>query len=96
MIKNGEGRFGGAFTKAQEADKKKLDSPAPTTYDIEGSFSYANNFRGREPIGKSKRVSFCESAAKLNISPGPSKHVTSIRLLDKLSPSPQQRSRKRF
>lgn len=95
ILKNGEGRFGGPAGGKKE-DNKDLNTPAPTSYDIEGAFEFANTFRGRDKFAKSKRVSFCESAAKLNISPGPAKHMHSIKLLDKLSPSPLNSSRKRL
>ena len=69
--------------------EKKLDpkneSPAPTSYDIEGSHNYATAFRGKGVFDKTKRVSFCEQQARVNISPGPVKHTHSIKLLDKIT-----------
>lgn len=88
VILPGEGRFGGSAVKGAISNEKAQATPAPTSYDIEGAFDFANTFRGREKFAKSKRVSFCVSAAKLAISPGPAKHNHSIKLLDKLSPSP--------
>ena len=86
----GEGRFG------PEKKPLKHDVPGPTSYDIEGSHKYANEFRGKVAFGATKRVSFCEAQARGNISPGPSKHVYSNKLLDKLSLSPLASSRKRL
>ena len=81
-IKNGEGRFG------VEKRPTKNEPPGPTSYDIEGAHHFANDHRGKDVFGKTKRVGFCERQAKLNISPGPAKHVHSIKVLDKLSLSP--------
>jgi len=75
---------------------EKNDKPGPSTYDAESSFNFANTFRGRNAFDKTKRVSFCETQAKLNISPGPAKHTHSIKMLDKLSLSPLASSRKRL
>ena len=38
----------------------KLDDPGPSSYDIEGSHSFANKHRGVNIFDKTKRVSFCE------------------------------------
>ena len=53
-IKNGEGRFG------VEKRPTKNEPPGPTSYDIEGSHKFANEFRGKNVFDKTKRVSFCE------------------------------------
>ena len=96
VIKNNEGRFGTISTGLKSPDNKAIASPGPTSYEIEKSHKYANEFRGREMFSKTKRVSFCEQQARLNISPGPAKHSHSIKLLDKLSPSPHRSSRNRI
>ena len=71
---------------------KKTADPGPTSYDIAGSHKFAHGarsmFAGKEAIGKGKRVSFCVQQAETNISPGPAKHVYSIKTLEKLSLSP--------
>lgn len=89
-LNKGEGRFG------NEKKPGKTEDPGPTSYDIEGAHVYANEFRGREVFSKTKRVGFCEQQAKLSISPGPAKHVHSIKVLDKLSLSPVASSRRRL
>lgn len=89
-IKNGEGRFG------VEKRPTKNEPPGPTSYDIEGSHKFANEYRGKNVFDKTKRVSFCEMQARVNISPGPVKHTYSNALLDKLSLSPIASSRKRL
>ena len=94
-MKQGENRFGLAKTKDGDI-KVKEDSPSPSSYDIEGSFKFANEFRGRGVIDKTKRVSFCERAVKNSNSPGPSIHSFSIEKLDRISPSIHATSRKRL
>ena len=96
-IKNGEGRFG-PEKKGGGQTVEKNDSPGPSSYDIEGSFKKANEFRGKNVIDKSKRIMFCEQVSKQNASPSQyySRHNTSIKLLDKISQSPLASSRKRI
>jgi len=53
-IKKNEGRFG------IEKKPNKTEDPGPTSYDIEGAHAFANEFRGKEVFGKTKRVGFCE------------------------------------
>ena len=64
-----------------------MSDPGPANYDIEGSFSYANDFRGKGVIDKAKQFSFCTTQAKLAISPGPAKLHHSIDTLNKISPT---------
>jgi hypothetical protein len=94
-LKNGEGRFG-VEKKGGGMTIEKNDSPGPSSYDIAGSYERANAFRGKNPIDKSKRIMFCEQVAKQNISPGPGKHTTSIKLMDKITLSPLASSRRRL
>ena len=77
-IKQNEGRFGGKKGAAGGYSIEKNDSPGPTSYDIEGSFKKAHDFRGRNIFDKTKRVTFCTTQAKNSISPGPGKHTHSI------------------
>ena len=86
----GDGRFG------RERKPPKNEPPGPTSYKVEESHKYANEFRGKNVFDKTKRVSFCEMQARLNISPGPVKHTYSNALLDKISLSPIASSRKRL
>ncbi len=95
LLKNDEGRFG-PVAKGGGMTIQKSDDPGPTSYEAESSFKFANTFRGKQAFDRTKRVSFCETQAKLNISPGPAKHTTSIKMLDKLSQSPLCSSRKRL
>ena len=95
MLKNGEGRFG-VEKKGGGMTVEKTDAPGPTSYDIATAHEKANAFRGKNVIDKSKRIMFCERVAKQNISPGPGKHQTHIKQLDKITLSPLASSRKRL
>ena len=90
-FKGGEPRF-----PVSRRPNEKDDSPGPTSYEMEKSFTFANSFRGRDQFGKMKRVSFVEQTSKESLSPGPAKHSHSIKLLDKISLSPLASSRKRL
>ena len=94
-LKNGEGRFG-PEKKGGGLTIEKQDAPGPTSYDILGSHKKATEFRGKNVIDKSKRIMFCEQVTKMNVSPGMTKHATSIKLLDKITRSPLASSRRRL
>ena len=95
FLQAGEGRFG-IEKNGKGAGVEKKDDPGPTSYDVAGAHEKANAFRGKNVIDKSKRIMFCERVAKQNISPGPGKHQTHIKQLDKITLSPLASSRKRL
>ena len=77
-MKASEGRWGPG-KRGEEMSVPKIDGPGPASYDIEGSFKKAYEFRGKQPIDKSKRIMFCSQVVKMNCSPGPAKHSATMK-----------------
>ena len=68
------------FTKFE-----KDNSPSPASYKKEDGFETLNKFRGKMRIGTYKPKCFVDVAAKKNVSPGPAKHTTSEKALNRLA-----------
>ena len=73
----------------------KTSDPNAASYEHHKAKDYSRKLSERCVFGKDKPIKFTDSAAKLSISPGPSKHVHSIKALDHLHSRSPGSGRKR-